>query len=458
MRKKLFKLSLLAVCIILFNACNSDELTENASNEDWVTFEENPYVLDETSVLSETSAFLQNLSSSNPSLRSASIEAKSHDVKVKKIRTTLAEKSSVSKQVTQEVPVYILQYKDEANRPAGYTVTVGDNRFDEKVIMFNDKGEFADFDNNEFWKERIEGYIYNTVNKDKTDEKVSVRAGELPSFIVHFLDDWGTSWHQYGKPYSEFTPFRGGQRASAGCTTAAMAEIMAYHFWPLRGAYERYDDKGVKQEKETSYTITHWFGIKNNYYNYRLPNDPVLKEHISNLFAEIAYKLNTNFVSNTEAYASPLDVSAVFKQMGYYSGNFKDLHQYYNENRTKYFENFNEDIRKEIVEYRRPVYMGGWKSSGWKNGHAFIIIGVMTDATQNIQDLKTVAYYYINSGNAGSDDGWYLSSIFKNPQNPETNGFLYPYRYDCGIIKGIYPNNNNMGSTSLYRVSTKNPY
>lgn len=461
MKKNFLKLSLMAVCgLIVFNACNSEELTENDPKEGFAIVEDNPYVLDQETVLFETASFIQSMNSHNPNLRSKNVGAIDYDLKVKKVKTMLTEKSSLSKQVVQEIPVYIVQYKNQANESAGYTVTIGDDRFNDKVIVFNDQGEFDDFDNNEFWKERIEGYIYNTVNSNNADEKISLRASDIPVFFYYFLDDWATSWHYRGKPYAEYTPFRGigssRGRAAAGCTAEAMAEIMAYHVWPRYGAYERYDqDNGVKRKVETIYTSANWSEINNNsYYNYQIPTKPVLREHISNLFAEIAYKLNTNFVSTTEAYGFPDNVPAVFRQMGYNCGSYRRI--------ADYSDYCCEEIRKEIVEYKRPVYMAGWKSVG--GGHAYILTGVMTNGTQSGQDLKSVAYYYVNNGNAGSGNGWYQIDLFKNPtafdkdENRGNTFGIYPYRYRCGIITGIYPNLNNWGSTDLYRVNTYYPY
>ena len=67
-----------------------------------------------------------------------------------------------------------------------------------------------------------------------------------------------------------------------------------------------------------------------------------------------------------------------------------------------------------------------------------------------------VSYIYIRNGTAGNDDNWYLADMFRRPnvvsQRP------YPYRYNCAIISGIERDNNNIGSTSLYRVSSINHY
>jgi len=113
---------------------------------------------------------------------------------------------------------------------------------------------------------------------------------------------------------------------------------------------------------------------------------------------------------------------------------------------------FSREIIKDVYEKRRPVFMCGWKKSG--GGHAFVIMGVVYSV--NGAGAKHLSYIYIRNGTAGNDDNWYLADMFRRPN--VVGQIPYPYRYDCAIISGIERDNNNIGSTSLYRASSINDY
>ena len=458
MKDKLTQVVLLLIGYVLslLSSCCSEDFCKNFSEQKSIIIEANPHVLDKEEVLNESLCFFQDggielCLKQTFNFRSKQIEPLTTKIKIMNVMACISKKSSKQKIVMQEIPVYIINYKNRKGSASGYTVVIGDERFSEKVIAFNREGEchIFDHDDADFWKDQINGYIQNTINQENEAiaNSIQLRNEALPEYYYRKLE-WKTRFHQFGSPYSDYTPFRNGVRASAGCTATAMAEIMTYHQWPRLGAYKRYNDNKQLETVHTTYTSHMWDVITMNDDLYYTPpqNNPAARAHIANLFAEIAYKLGTNFVSSTAAYAYPTDVPTVFRQMGFYSG---DIQWYYNDS-TAFFEN----IRKEIFEYRRPVFMCGWKSEG--GGHAFVIGGVMTHALHAV-DLKKVAFIYIKNGRGGIGDSWYSSEIIKRPNSQSTNQELYPYRYDCMIIKGIH-RSNNKGSTNLFRVPSNYPY
>ena len=437
------------VSVIMFlGACESEKSIDELAMDDENVFVENTYSLDKEEVLLEVKSFFQT--NSKGMLRSGQESNLDYEVEeLKSIPVQLEDKSSRGRQTYQKVPIYTVQYKNESGKPVGYSVVIGDDRVSNKIVAHNTEGKCDIFDATtaDYWEDRISGYIYNEINTETSKDAVNLRSGSLPIFYYNMLN-WGTSWHHHGNPYSNYTPFRGSVRASAGCTAAAMGEIMAYHQWPRRGAYKKYEQVNVLKDVVTDYSSHNWYLI-NKDDSYTLPSDPNARNHISNLLAEIAYKLNTNFVNQSEAYAYPSDAPAVFRQMGYNSGGVKHLSSYYDP------DTFFELIRKDVVDLRRPVFMAAWTAPG-QGGHAFVINGVITNGDQ-YRDYKTVAYIYVVNVNAGSGDSWYLSDIFKNPSSAQ-GPFLYQYRYNSLIVNDIYPNAANQGSTSIYRVSSTNPY
>lgn len=436
--------------LIMFSSCNSEDLHEVPSNQEKVVVEKNPHVLSEDEALAESQDFIQNkvvkFSSAETAKLRSRLSHSNRDVKVVNMTIPLIKKTLGLEKVEQNILVYVVNYKNGAGKASGYTVLVGDDRFSEKVIAFNDEGECNMFkgEDADFWKEQISGYIYNVVNYGQENNKMQLKSGAQPA-TYHIRLSWRTRYHQCGPPYADYTPFRNGVRASAGCAATAMAEIMTYHEWPRQGAYQRYKNEKVLETVQTKYPQSSWNLVKKNEEHLFNPlENPIARNHIANLFAEIAYKLNTKFVSFTAAYADPADVPAVFRQMGYRTS---DLQWYFSDT-SAYFCN----IIKEVYDKRRPVFMCGWKKAG--GGHAFVVMGVVYSV--NGQGAKHPSYIYIRNGTAGNDDNWYLADMFKRPnaayQRP------YPYRYDCAIIYGIERDNNNIGSTSLYRVSSNMPY
>lgn len=447
--------SIFVVCVlsIMFSSCNSEDLNEIPSNQkqEKVVVEENSHALSESEALAESQEFSQNrvvkLSSKKAAyLRSLQLDSRNETIKIVNMTVSLLRESSSSMMVVQKIPVYIVNYKNGAGKASGYTVLVGDDRFSEKVVAFNDEGECNLFENEDadFWKEQISGYIYDVVNS-KPESSIMKLESKVQSANYFIRLNWRTRYHQYGPPYADYTPFRKGARASAGCTATAMAEIMTYHEWPRQGAYQRYKNEKQLETVQTKYPQSSWDLVRKNEEHLFDPlENPIARDHIANLFAEIAYKLNTNFVSPTAAYAFPSDVPAVFRQMGYRTSNL----QWHSSDTST----FSREIIKDVYEKRRPVFMCGWKKSG--GGHAFVIMGVVYSV--NGAGAKHLSYIYIRNGTAGNDDNWYLADMFRRPN--VVGHIPYPYRYNCAIISGIERDNNNIGSTSLYRVSSINDY
>ena len=112
-----------------------------------------------------------------------------------------------------------------------------------------------------------------------------------------------TRWHHQGLPSNKFTP----NNYSAGCNAVAMGQIMVYHQWPRKGRYKRY---GTIDQK-TSYPANVWPPL----------NKPMAatayQDYISDLVAEIGYKMVSEYKSPGLTLAVPSKAYHVFRQMGY---------------------------------------------------------------------------------------------------------------------------------------------
>jgi hypothetical protein len=462
-REKYHLLFQIIICTLLtFAACTSGDSPDDVSPQQPGSME-NPYVIEKEKVISETNSFLNRISNKT-SLRSASVEERDYSIHTSDYAVSVTN-SSGRGTVTQRIPVHIINYKDTERQSAGFAITVGDRRFTDKVIAFSESGslDLLTDTSADFWDDLIQGYIHKIINSENTRRQISSQTviaaiepdtAQTDAWYYHTLA-CHTNWHQTGEPYTGYTPFRDGKRASAGCVAVAMGQIMAYHEWPLRGAFERYSDEGVLKMTATQYNPNIWALI-----NSPLPAaDSTVREHVANLLAEIGYKLNTKYDSNTSASAYPDDAPTVFYQMGYYC---KSLARY--------------DFTKLITDLDngQPVFMSGWKSAIQGGaGHAFVVHGAVTRG--NLQeDLGIPAYLIIKNGNGGEGDRWILEEIFRintntnrgdrneNEQDDDEENYpeseLYPYRYMCRMVTGITPSATNTGSLTIFKVKRKNPY
>lgn len=433
---------------------------------------ENPYILTEEESVEQANQFLSQsvlTSDETTTLRSQQFELKDYSIKTNKFKLSIENNASTPK-AYMSIPVHTINYKNNNGEAIGYTITIADKRFTDKVIAYNDEGniDLLAGEDAEFWEDLIAGYIYNKINQNNTLQSenkqseylTSLRSSETAVFYHHQVT-FRFNWHHSGVPYTDYTPFRGGVRAAAGCNAVAIGMIMAWHEWPLQGAYPRY-------EKTSSGSII----LKNHYpeykngtwslfhpYDYRdevAPTDPRVREHIANLLAEIGYKLNSNYTSSTLTLAAPSYTPAILQQMGYYC-------------KSTQLENFNAITILNDIKLKCPVFMIGYKAtSKGEGGHAYVVSGVITRGKQvgnTTVDTGEPMHIYIKNGNAGSGDGWFNVELFNDNVEPDktedgrTEGVLvYPYRFRSKILTGIRPNYNNIGSKNIWRRSNLNSY
>jgi len=467
--------------IVFCTSCQNDEMFPGENEPDKNTVE-NPYVLTQEASVDEAAAFMSRVivkEGNEISLRSEQPENLSYTVKTNTFSVSLDNEASVKQKKVQNVPVHAINYKNSQGEEAGYALTIADERFLQKVIAFSETGniDLANREDADFWQDRINGYLYQIVNnpelqadvKLEAEKAVSLRSEPEKIFYQHSMD-FRYNWHQSGVPFTDYTPFRNGQRASAGCVAVGMGMIMAWHQWPLQGAYPRYEKDASGRVTLRNITTNY---SRNSFWTYFHPLswrnelsaiDPKIRENTANLLAEIAYKLNSNFmtVASTEAFTN--NIYAVFTQMGY---NFPYSSKY-----------FDSSLVLKDVDNEQPVLMSGKRErteaeikAGLYPGHTYVVNGVITQGATNSSgvhvDLKKPVYIYIMNGNAGSGDGWFLEEMFS--ENSDNSGIkpdgregasysVYKYRYHILLWTGIKPNSNNPGSNVIWRVSDDKNY
>lgn len=264
-----------------------------------------------------------------------------------------------------------------------------------------------------------------------------------------------TQWDQ-DSPYWNLTPGSGSNKAYTGCVATAMAQVMKFWEWPIKGtgshSYRPLDpnepyDSNYNPNYSTRYTSTlsadfgnttyDWANMKNSYsgsYSDAEATAVATLMYHCGVATEMMYgndadggsgTYTTNYGSWTESDNAQ---NALYNYFGYKqaTGYMRDGYTY---GSTTYYDAWTDAdwtaMVKEELDKNHPIMYGGSGSGG---GHSFICDGY---DTQN--------YFHFNWGWSGSNDGWYLLSNLV-PGSGGAGGGSYSFSEDQDVIIGIVPN------------------
>lgn len=459
--KKMYLLSAL-LGVVMASSCNSGEMSDVLPNEDSgrkIEFAENPYAISEDQAKEKALLFMQDLpkgmlrSSEMAEIADVSVETTSYDV-------TIVE-SPEEPGVKQKVPVYLINYKNASGENTGFVMMAGDERVADDVLVFSDnKG--TDFDlttgeNSDFFNDLIAGYLHKSINdlEDVSEDdgnSISTRASSW------HVTDYGDSrmcqisrvinFAQSGVPFNRYTPFVNGTRTLTGSAAVAMCQIMAYHDWPLKGAYKRYttSTSGLQAYyPDYELTTAERAGILSSNMAYCEAFYPRASEYVANMMAEIGYKLGSSY-GLTFTNQQPAYVPQVFAQMGY---------------TTDGISNYSfAAIQRDIEERGLPVFMFGYSTGSVSSSysHSFTINGTYyRDYKTNLREYILITHgngSFYKDPQTGSGNSYFNKDMFSTTSvstgyTPESSyDVMCPYRYNCKVITNITPNLNNLGSTN----------
>ncbi|MEN8223182.1 MAG: C10 family peptidase, partial [Acidobacteriota bacterium] len=105
---------------------------------------------------------------------------------------------------------------------------------------------------------KFKHYLREEENEDTLSSLTAVTESVNP--LLH------TSWGQ-SDPYNKFCPFVEGEKGLTGCTPTAIAQILNYYEWPIRGkGSETYYDPGSKQTLTTTFDKEYeWWNMRDSY-------------------------------------------------------------------------------------------------------------------------------------------------------------------------------------------------
>lgn len=282
----------------------------------------------------------------------------------------------------------------------GYVIVSSENS-NKSVLGYSLNGKFDPFnipDNMAFWLKSYEEQ--NIFSYFQTENKA----------IEPLL---GTiAWNQT-HPYNMLSPSVNGVKSVTGCVATAMAQIMKYYEWPLKGT-------GSHSYLWNSQTL--FADFENAYYSWKdmLPSygsksTPKQDSAVAKLMYHCGIAVDMSFSPNGSSASYLKAANSLVNYFGYDS----DI-QLYKKSNHKYDEWINM-ILKELNEYRPVIYTGNSNGSG----HAFICDGYDGEG-----------YFHLNWGWGGSSNGYFLLTS-ADPSNQGNSFSSGGYNEDQEIITGI---------------------
>ena len=430
---------------LLVASCTSIEKdTVFTSTLSTKSFGDNEYALSEKEAITKAEQFflgLEELGRNNTAARSISsmnLSAKAPQVKTI-IRTIEYDRNDI-----EQVPVYVVNYKDKkTNAAGGYVVMVGDKRLN-RVLVYSDTGAWGEEDLmmenflNLFWG-GVDEYIkhelaLSSFATETVTNTIPVTRGhgdgDCPYCDYYsayaYIDNAKqlarpAVWSQL-EPYNEklaplptCPPFPEPVPSSfyaVGCVATAMGQIMAYHKRPTSGSYINY----LGQTVNTAYN---WNTMLTSPYANSLSSQG--KEMVQHLLAEIGQRVIPAMVY--ECIGSRADILQAyngFRNMTY-STAYEILYNY-------------STVSSEIYANRPVVAFGNKYLVHPFTSHAWVMDGVNTQTVvkglykycptlpndppvlQYILESHTLDYVSCNIGTEIpiNWNGYYLSFLFSS--------------------------------------------
>ena len=281
-----------------------------------------------------------------------------------------------------------------------------------------------------------------------------------------------TTWDQ-DAPFNNLCPGSGSNKAYTGCVATAMAQVMNFWQWPVKGTSSHtyqpvqieYDSQGYPTgETYILYpgnltanfgsTTYDWANMKKSYSG---SSSSTQETAVATLMfhcgvgTEMMYggdgeggsgTYTTNYgdwTSNDNAQ------NALYKFFGYKksTGYVRDGYKY---GGVTYYDKWTDAAWTAMVkgelDKQHPIMYGGASDEG---GHSFIC-----DGYDDYNDATNGNYFHFNWGWSGQNDGWYRLSSLK-PGSGGAGGGGYDFSEDQDVIIGIVP---DKPATAIETVAT----
>ena len=285
-----------------------------------------------------------------------------------------------------------------------------------------------------------------------------------------------SKWDQ-GAPYWNLCPYNATVgRAYTGCVATAMAQVMNYWKWPVKGtgshSYKSLDPNNPQKDSKY-YTQTlsanfgattyDWANTLDEYTDEDGEELPGLTNAQKNAVATLMYHCGVSaemmYGSDSEGGSGTYTINygvwddptraenAFFTYFGYKKSTLRSYaRDGYTDQGVKYYDPWEDAdwiaMLKEELDKKHPIMYDGAGKTEYDGGHSFICDGY---------DSRN--YFHFNWGWSGYGDGFFALSNLK-PGGGGAGGGSYDFSYDQCVIIGIEPDSK---PSAMEQVASEMP-
>ncbi len=223
-----------------------------------------------------------------------------------------------------------------------------------------------------------------------------------------------TQWDQ-STPYNDLCPLINGKRSMTGCVATAMAQVMKYHNWPVKGTGSNSYRQGIN-------TIS--FNFEETTFDWNNMTDVYGSEATDEQKNAVATLMFAAGVSTNMKYSpSQSGTSDIYLQKGLaeYFKYDKGLRYMQRNNYTS--AQWEDTIYNQLSKYGPVLYSGVSN----ENAHEFVCDGYSHDG-----------YFHFNWGWGGMSDGYFRLNAL-DPGQQGIGGSLSGYNFSQAIIANVRP-------------------
>lgn len=283
----------------------------------------------------------------------------------------------------------------------GFVLAAADDAMP-SVLGYSDTGSFDPNNIPDGLQYLLDEYARMAASAPRKAGEQNLPTPDYPVVVTDPIDPLvKTHWGQT-KCYNRYTPFAltnadGNGHASTGCVTTALAQIMRYHEWPVKGFGSAYQDakQGLTSVTYIQNFYDHayrWDLMYENTSQYRKNENNVYStqfaevDAVSQLMVDVAVALRTEF----GAVSSSVHIAVIPALTSYF--NYDSGAELVQIDKVG-VEAFNNKLIDEL-KAKRPVFLAGGPNN---SGHAFVCDG-----------YDGQGRFHINWGWENLSDGYYL--------------------------------------------------
>lgn len=240
-----------------------------------------------------------------------------------------------------------------------------------------------------------------------------------------------TFWDQ-GDPYNQLCPTVSGTATYTGCVATAMAQVMKYWNWPIKGnSSKNYRWNNQTLSANFGNTTYDWANMTNTYDE---NSTEAQQTAVATLMYHCGVSVSMDYgTDGSGAYST--DVAGAMTT--YFRYNSSISYKTKQSNSSNWL-----TLLKTDLDAGRPVYYSGSGSGG---GHAFVCDGYDSNN-----------YFHFNWGWSGMYDGYFLVNNLNPGTGGAGSGSSGTYNSSQAAIFGIQPTYSNINAPTLNATLVQN--